>query len=178
MEIYFYYIKNEYIEYLKKIEKSREGYTCVPNVGYRTSDKFMFGAVMEINGMKYYVPVSSYSKNMQDVILIRDKKDKTKILGSLRFAYMIPVPRPCLVRLDPNTVKNQRSKIHITKELAFCRRERDKIFKQARNTYYRVTTKANPLLVKNSCDFKTLEQAYMEYCRENNIPVALEERRF
>ncbi|MCM1330453.1 MAG: type III toxin-antitoxin system ToxN/AbiQ family toxin [Ruminococcus sp.] len=169
MENYFYHVSNNYIDFLKKFEREKAGHTCVPNIQYKTSDKFVFGAVMTINNMNYFVPVSSYSKNHEDVILIRDKKDKTKILGSLRFAYMLPVPRSCLIKLDINSAANEYSRVHISKELAFCRRERDKIFKQAEKTYFRVTNKVNEQLVKNSCDFKLLEQAYTEYCKENNL---------
>lgn len=167
MELYFYYIDNKYIDYLKEYERKNNNYTCVPNVQYKTSDKFMFGAVMNINDMNYFVPVSSKTKKAEDVILIRDKKDKSTILGSLRFAYMIPVPKCCLIKLDINSSPNEYSKVHISKELAFCRRERDKIFKQAQKTYFRVTNKINDRLAKNSCDFLLLEQAYSEYCIEH-----------
>ena len=70
---------------------------------------------------------------------------------------------------DINSITNAYSKTHISKELAFCRRERDKIFKQAEKTYFRVTNKVNERLVKNSCDFKLLEQAYIEYCIINKL---------
>ncbi len=169
MEICFYHISNDYISFLKKYEREQVGYTCVPNIQYKTSDKFVFGAVMNINGINYFVPVSSYAKDQADVILMRDKKNKSDILGSLRFAYMLPVPRPCLIKLDINSITNAYSKTHISKELAFCRRERDKIFKQAEKTYFRVTHKVNEQLVKNSCDFKILEQAYIEYCIEHKL---------
>ena len=169
MEICFYHINNDYISFLKKYEREKVGYTCVPNIQYKTSDKFVFGAVMDINGINYFVPVSSYDKKQEDVILIRDKKNKSDILGSLRFAYMLPVPRSCLIKLDINSITNEYSKVHISKELAFCRRERDKIFKQAEKTYFRVTNKVNEQLVKNSCDFKVLEQAYVDYCLEYGI---------
>lgn len=169
MDICFYYINNDYISFLKKYEREQVGHTCVPNIQYKTADKFVFGAVMDINGIDYFVPVSSYAKDQADVILMRDKKNKSDILGSLRFAYMLPVPRSCLIKLDINAVSNEYSKVHISKELAFCRRERDKIFKQAQKTYYRVTNKVNEQLVKNSCDFKLLEQAYVDYCLEHGI---------
>lgn len=172
MEICFYHINSDYINFLKNYEREKVGHTCVPNIQYKTSNKFVFGAVMDINGINYFVPISLYSKKQEDVILIRDKKNKSDILGSLRFAYMLPVPRFCLVKLEINSIENGYRKTHISKELAFCRRERDKIFKQAEKTYFRVTNKVNELLVKNSCDFKLLEQAYIEYCIENNLEEA------
>ena len=92
MDIYFYYIKEDYIVFLKKFEREQIGHTCVPNIQYKTSNKFVFGAVMNISSMSYFVPVSSYNKKQEDVILIRDKKNRSEVLGSLRFAYMLPVP--------------------------------------------------------------------------------------
>ncbi|MGN1134776.1 MAG: type III toxin-antitoxin system ToxN/AbiQ family toxin [Oscillospiraceae bacterium] len=169
MDICFYYIKNDYIDFLKKYEREQIGHTCVPNLQYKNSDKFVFGAVMNINDMNYFVPVSSYNKKQEDVILIRDKKNKSNVLGSLRFAYMLPVPTSCLNKLDIKAVTNEYSKVHISKELAFCRRERDKIYKQAEKTYFRVTHRINEQLVKNSCNFKLLEQAYIEYCNANDL---------
>ena len=79
---------------MKKYEKDRRSFTCVHNAGYWSAEKFTFGAVLEVNGIQYFVPVSSYEKKQQDVILMTDKyaKDKTKrnkVLGSLRFTYMI-----------------------------------------------------------------------------------------
>lgn len=115
MEIYFYYVNNDYVSFLKEYERKNTGHTCVPNVQYKTSDKFMFGAVMDINRISYFVPVSSYAKKQEDVILIRDKKNKSDILGSLRFAYMLPIPRSCLIKLDINSINNAYSKTHISK---------------------------------------------------------------
>ena len=84
MDMNFYYADEEYIDFLKKAEKAVRGYTCVPNVSYGNIAKFTFGAVLSVNGINYYVPVSSYSKKQQDTILIKDKSG-TKILGTLRF---------------------------------------------------------------------------------------------
>lgn len=162
MNIFFYYVEPEYIDYLKNYEINNRGFTCVPNVCYGNTKKFVFGAVLNIDGINYFVPVSSYSKKQEDVVLIKDKRN-TNILGSLRFTYMIPVPNDCLYKVDINSFTSPRSKGHISEELAFCRRNRDKIFKRALKTYDRVIAKTNELLTKNSCDFKLLEKAYKEY---------------
>ena len=174
MDLYFYYIDSKYIDFLKKYEKDRRNYTCVPNAGYWNTNKFTFGAVLVVNGMRYYVPVSSYDKKQQDVILMTDKFAKSKeqrnrVLGSLRFAYMVPAPNYCIMRMDINKMPTATSRVHVSKELAFCRRNRDKIQKQAQKTYERVIGKVDPELSRNSCDFKILEEAYKEYCQQNNL---------
>lgn len=96
MEVNFYYIKEDYIDILKKYEAAQRGFTCVPNAQYWNTNKFTFGAVFEVSGEQYFIPVSSYNKKQQDVILMTDKNSKNKgnkVLGALRFAYMIPVPK-------------------------------------------------------------------------------------
>ena len=57
----FFYVDGEYIEYLKNVEESNRGFTCVPNVHYWNTNKFVFGAVLLINEIPYFVPVTSYS---------------------------------------------------------------------------------------------------------------------
>ena len=168
MELYFYYVDGQYIDFLKKYEKARRSFTCVPNSSYWNTNKFTFGAVLEVNNINYFVPVSSYSKKQEDVILMTDKFAKSKaqqyrVLGSLRFAYMIPAPNNCIKKLDIKQMPTENSRVHVAKELAYCRRNRDKIKRQAQKTYERVINKVDPDLIKHSCDFKLLEQAYAEY---------------
>ncbi|MFR7819423.1 type III toxin-antitoxin system ToxN/AbiQ family toxin [Candidatus Pseudoruminococcus sp.] len=174
MEVYFYYIKEDYVDFLKKYETAKRGFTCVPNAQYWNTNKFTFGAVLEVSGEEYFVPVSSYDKKQQDVILITDKNPRNKgnkVLGSLRLAYMIPVPKSCIIKVDINKMPTEYSRVHVSKELAFCRRNRDKIQKQAQKTYNRVVSKQFPELTRNSCDFKLLEQAYVVYCQEQGIEI-------
>ena len=159
---YFYYVDGDYIEYLKERETQARGFTCVPNVHYWSTDKFVFGAVLEINDIPYFVPISSYSRSQQDLILMKDKNDG-HILGSLRFNYMIPVPDHLLYKLDINALPTVNNRIHTSKELAFCRRNRDRIYRIALKTYNRVISKKDITLLKNSCDFAILEQAYFDY---------------
>ncbi len=43
----------------------------VPNIQYTDRNKFAFGAVMQVNGMNYYVSVSSFDKKQEANTLIR-----------------------------------------------------------------------------------------------------------
>ena len=65
--------------------------------------------------------------------------------------------------MDINEEKNKTRQETLRKKLAFCMRNRDKIFRQAQKTYERVVNKVSEGLVNNACDFKLLEQAYKEY---------------
>lgn len=76
---------------------------------------------------------------------------------------MIPVPSECLYKLDIKSIPDTNERIRISKELAFCRRNRDKIETYAQNTYADVINAKNDKLVSNACDFKLLESAYLEW---------------
>ena len=51
----FYRINEEYNRFLQRYEKEKRGVTKVPNIRYTDRNKFAFGAVMQVNGMNYYV---------------------------------------------------------------------------------------------------------------------------
>lgn len=80
---------------------------------------------------------------------------------------MIPIPNQCLVKLDIKTMIEPKRQDLVLNELAACRKKRDKIFKMAERTYSDVITYSS--LKRNSCDFKLLEQAYIEYCIINKL---------
>ena len=171
MEINFYYVSDEYIAYLKQVEKESRGYTCVPNTQYRSRNKFLFGACFENNGVNYFVPISHQIKRGDNNIIMKTKPKKGKLLelGSLRFAYMIPVPRQCLRLLEINNISDYAQKRRVSDELAFCRRNIDSIKKQAEKTFTAITNSKNIKIIKNSCDFRLLEKAYIAYFRQNDL---------
>ena len=75
----FYRIKEDYNQFLQKYEKEKRGITKVPNIKYTDRNKFAFGTVLEINGMKYYVSVSSFDKKQEANILIRVPGDQKEV---------------------------------------------------------------------------------------------------
>ena len=162
LKISFYYVNGDYIEYLKNIEVQKRGFTTVPNVSYGNRRKFVYGAVLEISSRCYYVPVSSYTKAQRDNLIIK-VKDHNKLIsvGSLRFNYMIPVPKDCLLPLDFKSEEfSQEYKILLEKEYKFCKTNRSRIQKLAKKTYERIISAEDEELVRNSCMIKTLEEAH------------------
>ena len=171
-KIAFYYIDKSYLYYLKNVENSNRGFTCVPDIEYSNNEKFFYGTVLNIDGINYYVPVSSKTKGKQDDILIRNKENK--IIGALRFNYMLPVPNKCLTRLVLGSHFSESRIIRIKQELAFCNRNRNSIQDKALKTYNRITKLSIQGLNDNSCDFKLLENAYIVYCHDNDFPLSKE----
>ena len=91
----FYIVSDEYISYLSKIEN----HVMKNKPDKRTYHRKYVGILTEINGFKYFVPMSApkdkdykngkIRKNNLTTIYMRNKE---KLYGTLRFNSMIPVP--------------------------------------------------------------------------------------
>ena len=75
---------------------------------------------MQVNGMNYYVPVSSFDKKQEANILIRVPGDEKEVKGTLRFNYMFPVPDECIERLIIKEIKDEKYRSLLNKEYQFC----------------------------------------------------------
>ena len=159
----FYRIDEKYNQFLQRYEKEKRGVTKVPNLKYADRDKFAFGAVMKVNGINYYVAVSSFDKKQEANILIRIPGDKKEVKGSLRFNYMVPVPDDCIQKLIIKDIKDEKYRTLLNKEYQFCMDNTIRIQKKANKIYEMVTTNRKQILTDNSCDVHILEAGYQEY---------------
>lgn len=161
----FYRIDEEYNQFLQRYEKEKRGVSKVPNIRYKDRNKFAFGAVMEVNGINYYVSVSSFSKKQEANILIRVPGDEKEVKGSLRFNYMVPVPDECIEKLIIKDVQDEKYRMLLNKEYRFCVNNAQRIQKKANKIYEMVTENRKQILTDNSCDFRILEEGYREYIK-------------
>ena len=159
----FYRIDEEYNRFLQRYEKERRGVTKVPNIRYTDRNKFAFGAVMQVNGMNYYVSVSSFDIAQEANILIRVPGDEKEVKGSLRFNYMVPVPDECVEKLVIKDVMDEKYRLLLNKEYRFCVDNAERIQKKANKIYNMVTTNRKQILTDNSCAFHILEDGCREY---------------
>jgi protein AbiQ len=159
----FYRIDEKYNQFLQRYEKEKRGVTKVPNLKYANRNKFAFGAVMKVNGINYYVAVSSFDKKQEANILIRIPGDKKEVKGSLRFNYMVPVPNDCIQKLIIKDIKDEKYRTLLNKEYQFCMDNAIRIQKKANKIYEMLTTNRKQILTDNSCDFHILEAGYQEY---------------
>ena len=159
----FYRINEEYNKFLQRYEKEKRGVTKVPNIRYTDRNKFSFGAVMQVNGMNYYVSVSSFDKKQEANILIRVTGDEKEVKGSLRFNYMVPVPDECIEKLVIKDVEDEKYRLLLNKEYQFCMNNAERIQKKANKIYEMVTTNRKQILTDNSCAFHILEDGCREY---------------
>lgn len=166
MKTAFYYVDEGYIDYLKAKEIQQRGFTTVPNVKYHSKEKFFYGIILKVNEISYFVPITHYSTQQENNILIKiEHNKKIEVSGSMRFNYMIPVPKQCLTLLDFNDTnqfsETERNKLR--KEYKYCLKKLSSAQKKAKKTYEQVLDGKKEELIKNSCDFSILEEAYREY---------------
>ena len=164
----FYKIDEKYIVFLQDYERKKRGITKVPNIKYTNNNKFSFGSVLTINGYKYYVSLSSFTKSQEANILIKVPGDEVEIKGSLRFNYMVPVPDFCLTRFVIKNVADKKYRDLLNKEYTFCQNNIKRIEKKANKIYDMVTNNKKQQLTDNSCDFRLLEEAHNVYIAKEN----------
>ena len=164
----FYTLDTRYVDFLKKAETEKRGFSRVPNMEYGKvrKSKFLCGIVLSVHNANYYVPVTSYKKQQADNFLIY--ADNGLVTSSLRFNYMFPVPSEIL---HVRTIENEPDRAYralLAQELRYCLKNQSKIRHLAERTYKRVLLGKNPGLVINSCDFSLLEEKCIEYCKIHN----------
>lgn len=163
MNLFFYDVDPDYVRYLKKAELAERGFTRVPDVEYQNERKMVCGVVLEINGYKYYVPVSSYKKKQPNNLLIRLEDDSfNQVKGSLRFNFMFPVEDQYISKRDFHKETPGRKEF-LRRQWIYCNSIEDDIKVMAENTYNSVVAGNDLALVNASCDFKLLENAAKKY---------------
>lgn len=167
MDLFFYDVDADYVKYLKTTETAKRGFTRVPDVEYENERKMVCGVVLEMNGYKYYVPVSSYKKKQPNNLLIRLEDDTfNQVKGSLRFNYMFPVDDRYISKRDFNKETPGRKEF-LRRQWVFCNSITDDIKEMAEETYNGVISSKDSALVNASCDFKLLEDAAKNYKPDN-----------
>ena len=164
----FYIVSDDYIEYLLKIES----HVMQNKPQERTYHRKYVGILTEINGFKYFVPMSSpkdkdyvngkIKKNNLTTIYLRNKE---KLYGTLRFNSMIPVPESELSLYKINDEGDLSYKLLMLAEYNFCKTNREKIDKTAKNLYEKKCklTEDDFPVGKIVIDFKKVEEACIKY---------------
>lgn len=116
------------------------------------------GTVLEINGLSYFAPLSSFKakhkkmKESVDFIKIKD-------YAVINLNNMIPVPREQLIALDINAEKDPHYKFLLQAESREINRQKSRIRKNAEIVYnHKKRNKDSTSLAKRTNDFETLEK--------------------
>ena len=159
----FYTADAKYVQYLQKAEQDKRGFSRVPNMVYGENykQKFLCGIVLQVDGIDYYVPITSYKQQKPDNFLIA--ADNGQVVSSLRFNYMFPIPKELVTVRVIADEPDRAYRALLAQELRYCIKHQDAINHMAERTYKRVLLGKDPGLVANSCDFRLLEQKCLEY---------------
>lgn len=136
------------------------------------------GIVLTVNEFNYYIPMSSPKKSdyidFEKKIIRNDTKtiirihDKERLYGTLRISNMIPVP---ITELEPYILLNEsdlKYKEIVLGELRYINNNSKKIVKCAKTVYNQKSKNINVGYIKNTVDFKLLEEKLKKWNEENS----------
>jgi protein AbiQ len=160
-----YYVTDEYVDYISKFEMH------VWNNSDKGNQRPYVGIVIELNGYKYYAPLTSakakYEKWKDSLTTIRIEY-KSEFLAILCLNNMIPVSDKDITLVDIVNCTDTNYKNILNKEMIGIRNKQDKIVRTAKNLYNEISKKDNPKplikRIRKVCfDFSMLEMKYKEY---------------
>lgn len=174
MKLNLYSISDKYIKYLRqfdnKIYNNKEE--------LRTHERKYLGVVLTVNEFNYYIPMSSPKKSdyidFDNRIIRNDTKtiirihEGGRLYGTLRISNMIPVP---ITELEPYIISNEtdlKYKEVILGELRYINNNSKKIIKYAKTVYNQKIKNIDIGYIKNTVDFKLLEEKLKKWNEGNN----------
>ena len=174
MKLNLYSVSDKYIKYLRqfdnKIYDNKEE--------NRNHERKYLGIVLTVNEFNYYIPMSSPKESdyidFEKKIIRKDTKtimrihDKGRLYGTLRISNMIPVP---ITELEPYIISNEKDfkyKEVILGELRYINKNSNKIVKYAKTVYKQKIKNIDINYIKNTVDFKLLEEKLKQWNLENN----------
>ena len=170
----FVAITDEYIQYLQKAEP----HVMSNKIDERTYHRKYVGIVEELNGFKYFVPLSSpktkdyeNGKIRKDSLITIYIKDSKNLFATLRFNNMIPVPESEIINFNLNDEGDLKYKLIVFNELYFIRQNSTKIEKTASNLYKaKVNQSKEPAfkqpILNVTLDFLKLEELCKNFKRK------------
>ena len=155
--IRIYSLKDTYIKYLSQYQEH-----LFLHEGGAFGRKYI-GTVLEINGLSYFAPLSSFKpkhkrmKESVDFIKIKD-------YAVININNMVPVPKEQLIELNINAEKDPHYKFLLQAESREINRQKNRIRKNAEIVYNHKKRNGNSTpLAKRTNDFEVLEKKCREY---------------
>lgn len=174
MKLNLYSVSDKYIKYLRQFD-DRIYDNKEEN---RIHERKYVGLVLTVNEFNYYIPMSSPKKSdyidFENKVIRNDTKtiirihDGDRLYGTLRISNMIPVP---ITELEPYILSNENDlkyKEVILGELRYINNNSEKIVKYAKTVYNQKIKNIDVGYIKNTVDFKLLEEKLKEWNEENN----------
>lgn len=160
--IAFYDVDENYINFLKKYDRQ------IPNIKYEGNNKFVCGIVLDIDGISYYAPISHMADKKQTNLRILDKG---KPISTIRFSFMFPAFDEVLTKKEfADIAKTNKAYADLlATEYEFCKNNILDIHKKALSVY-KIGCNKNHKLNYTCCDFKKLEEHYLEFKENKDNP--------
>lgn len=155
--IRIYEVKSEYVKYLSNYQE----HIFVQNE--EGNNRKYIGIILEIKGIKYFAPLSSYKKKHKKM---KEGIDfiKIKEYAAININNMIPVPQNQIVNININEEKNPSYKYLLQAESREINRQKNRIRKNAEIVYNHKLHNGNlTALAKRTNDFVLLEKLCNEY---------------
>ena len=152
-----YEVKSAYIKFLSNYQE----HIFSQNEG-KDKRKYI-GIVLEIKGIKYFAPLSSFKDKHKKM---REGVDfiKIKDYAVVNINNMIPVPESQIVNLDINKEKDPSYKYLLQAESREINRQKNRIKKNAEIVYsHKKHNGDSTALSKRTNDFELLEKLCAEY---------------
>lgn len=176
MKIYLYNVDDDYIQYLRQFDSR----VSDNKIGKRKKTRKYIGALMLINGCKYFAPLSSpKTKDYDDngeirkdpIFLTRivtiNEDGKKELKARIMLGNMIPVSDVALTKYNPNDEEDLRYRDLIIKELDFITKNRKELITKATIIYNQKTGKykktPNSKYLDCVVDFALLEEKAKSY---------------
>ena len=174
MKLNLYSVSDKYINYLSKFDDR-----IYDNKEEKRIHKRKYiGIVLTLNEYNYYIPMSSPKKSdytdFENKIIRNDTKtiirmhESGRLYGTLRISNMIPVP---ITELEPYVLANEKDlkyKDVILGELKYINNNSEKIVKSAKIVYNQKIKNIDVGYIKNTVNFKLLEEKLIKWNKEGN----------
>lgn len=158
-ELKIYEIDRAYIDYL-----GRHDSKIIHNsTSTQANERKYLGVVMEINGVHYFVPLSSFKPKHEGM---KETTDfiKVKKYAVINLNNMFPAPLSVCRYVDFSTVTDAKYRNLLIAEYRFIKSIQEKITRNAAVVYnHRLQNGDTTPLGKRSNDFTKLESAYHNY---------------
>lgn len=161
MNIQFYEINAQYIDYLSSLEP----HFFHNKQPHQRNERKYIGIILQVNGMNYFAPLSSFKpkhakmKEGIDFIKIKD-------YAVININNMFPVPTGLYTYIDIHKVKDVKYRTLLQAEYRIIKKMRNRIMKNANLVYqHRLEKGSSTLLGKRCHDFQNLEKACKNYAQ-------------
>ena len=161
-DLEIYEIDSAYIAYLSTFE---EHLFRNKKITQDFSRKYI-GIIIEINGFKYFAPLSSFKQKHKRLCETVDFI-KVGIYAVINLNNMFPAPMPLCKSVKIENIKNEHYKNLVRAEYRIIKQKTEQILSNAKDVYnHKMINDGKSKLSQRCNDFKLLE----EKCKEYKIP--------